>query len=143
MATVHARTRVTVEQHIALGYTDTFIAARLHIGVDLVAACRLALDEINAEPTEPEEPLPHGDHAGYNRHRAANEPACDACLEGERQYNRDRGRTRARRTTPLDPRTVEDIHRLTDAGVSAVDIATRLRITTRSVTRYRAQRHAA
>jgi hypothetical protein len=37
---------------------------------------------------------PHGTHAAFNRHKAREEAPCVACLQGERDFQRERGRRR-------------------------------------------------
>jgi hypothetical protein len=37
---------------------------------------------------------PHGTHAAFNRHKAAGEDPCEPCVFGERDFQRDRQRTR-------------------------------------------------
>jgi len=45
----------------------------------------------------PQEPLPCGTHAAYNRHRKRGEDPCEACVVAERDYQRTRKRaSRAR-----------------------------------------------
>lgn len=135
-----ARTRVQVEQHIALGYDDQQIADRLGLAVEDVEGCRRDLDEINAEPTDdPAEALPHGSHAAHNRHKASGEAPCDSCVEAERVYQAERQQRRRRRNDPLNEDLVAQITRLTAAGVSAAQIADRLRVSTRTVNRWRAR----
>lgn len=43
---------------------------------------------------------PHGTHAAFNRHRTAGQHPCDDCWDGERLYQRVRGRRR-RGVSPL------------------------------------------
>lgn len=129
-------TRVLVEQRIARGWDDQRIAADVGLHVEEVAACRYALDELIREA---DDPLPCGTHAAYNRHRAAGEPTDPACDAGERAYQAARRAQPKGRNAGIDPDLVQAIHHLTTARLSASEIAVRLRISHRTVTRYRAR----
>lgn len=100
---------------------------------------------------------PCGTHAAYNRHKSRGEEPCEACKRGEREYQSRRDYT-ARRVKPpasdVDEVAVERacagervrlsseerhlaILRLTEQGLSAREIARRIGVTGRSVTRHR------
>lgn len=132
-------TRIRIEQLIALGWSHKGIAAKLGVRVQDVDVCRTAMDEINEES---DAPLACGTHAAFTRHRLKNETPCTPCIGAEREYRATR-RNHRRISEALDEDTVHAIHRLSDAGFSAQDIAVRLRVAPRTVTRYRTKGTAA
>lgn len=102
---------------------------------------------------------PCGTHAAHNRHKNRGEEPCEACKQGEREYQARRDYI-ARHVKPpasdVDEVAVERacagervrlsseerhlaILRLTEQGLSVREIAQRIGVTGRSVTRHRAQ----
>lgn len=95
-----APTRDEIEQAIARGASADWIWDVL--GADPLEVDRVLarMDAISCDEPVADDVMPHGTHTGYNRHRLNGEEPCAACVEGERDYHRQRD---GRSTRPLMP----------------------------------------
>lgn len=61
----------------------------------VIASIRDAADRRHKFPVKAHRGLrPHGTHAAFTRHRKAGQEPCEACWDGEREYQRSRQRAR-------------------------------------------------
>lgn len=100
-ATLTADLVLKVEQAIARhGFTASQLMQRFDLDygtVRLIIARtegKVRRPSVNRARYLPEQVLPCGTHAAYNRHRAHNETPCKACRAGESRYQSARHRRR-------------------------------------------------
>jgi hypothetical protein len=159
--------RVRVEQHIALGHRATIIAARLSLDIDTVHQIwddldATALDNspvLGQQERHATQEAPCGTRTAFQRHIRRREPIDPACRQADNTYRAAWARARRNPNPHPDPVVVERLTRgehvptatpteidqaidiLEGMGVGAADIAARVGLTQRTITRRRA-RHA-
>ncbi len=78
-------------------------------------------------------PIMHGTRGGFQAHRRRNEQPCEQCRQAMDEV------VRANRAGGVWSQRAEQIREMTSAGRSLTDIAAALRVTPRTVTRYKQQ----